>query len=201
MYQQEKRRIYSRWFYLFLLGFLAGILLMNLGSSDSLREEGIFSTSVMGRIQNLEVDSGNFLRYELPVRIRPLVVMMLISTTYFGILASYLCMVWYGILSGMMITASVIRFGLKGILLIMAGIFPQHLLFVPAIIMMMCWCYQTCSFLYFQEKSIWPLYQNKKRQIIHQAGMLFWIICIVIIGCILECYVNPILLSDIAKIF
>lgn len=174
---------------------------MNLGSAGSLNEEEIFSTAVMNRIQHLEVNSGNFLKYEFPRRIKLFLVLMLVSTTYFGILAAYLCIIWHGILAGMMITAAIIRFGLKGILLIMAGIFPQHLLFVPAIIMMLCWCFQTCSFLYFPEKSIWPLYQNKRRQYVHQAGMLLWIICIVIIGCILECYVNPILLSDIAQIF
>ncbi|MBD5501423.1 MAG: stage II sporulation protein M [Lachnospiraceae bacterium] len=201
MYQQEKRKIYSRWFYLFLFGFLAGVLLMNLGSTGSLKEEGIFSTTVINRIQHLEVNSGNFLKYEFPQRIKLFLILILFSTTYFGIWAAYLCITWHGILAGMIITAAIIRFGLKGILLIMAGIFPQHLLFIPAIMMMLCWCYQTCSFLYFQEKSIWPFYQNKKRQIIHQIGMLFWIICIVVIGCILECYVNPILLSDIAQIF
>lgn len=201
MYQQEKRKLYSRWFYLFLFGFLLGIIIMNMGSSRLLKEDEIFSTAAMNRIQHMEVNGGNFLRYELPQRIKRFLILMLVSTTCFGILAVYCCILWYGILTGMIMTAAIVRFGLKGMLLIIAGLFPQHLLFIPAIVMMLCWCCQTCCFLHFPEKSIWPIYQNKKRQYIHQAGMLLWIICVVIIGCILECYVNPVLISDIARIF
>lgn len=201
MYRQEKRKVYSRWFYIFLFGFLIGILLMNFGSNIFLKEDKVFSTDAINRMQDLEVDGGNFMRYEMPQRLKMVLMLFLISTTCFGIIAAYAYIAWHGILAGMLITAAIIKFGIKGILLIMAGIFPQHLLFIPAAVMMLCWCYQTCCFLYFPEKSIWPLYQNRKRQYIHQAGMLIWIICVVIIGCILECYVNPILMSDISKIF
>lgn len=201
MYRQEKRKVYSRWFYIFLFGFLIGILLMNFGSNIFLKEDKVFSTDAINRMQDLEVDGGNFMRYEMPQRLKMVLMLFLISTTCFGIIAAYAYIAWHGILAGMLITAAIIKFGIKGILLIMAGIFPQHLLFIPAAVMMLCWCYQTCCFLYFPEKSVWPLYQNRKRQYIHQAGMLIWIICVVIIGCILECYVNPILMSDISKIF
>ena len=201
MYRQEKRKVYSRWFYIFLFGFLIGILLMNFGSNIFLKEDEVFSTAAINRLQDLEVDGGNFMRYEMPQRLKMVLMLFLISTTCFGIIAAYAYIAWHGVLAGMLITAAIIKFGIKGILLIMAGIFPQHLLFIPAAVMMLCWCYQTCCFLYFPEKSVWPLYQNRKRQYIHQAGMLIWIICVVIIGCILECYVNPILMSDISKIF
>lgn len=201
MYQQEKRRAYGRWFFIFTLGFFFGILIMNFGNGRFVNKNELFNVSAMSRMQYIEVDSGNFLKYELPQRMKLYLILVFASTTCFGITVAYLCIAWHGILMGMLFTAAIIRFGLKGILLIMAGIFPQHLLFIPAAVMMLCWCHQTCCILYFPEKSVWPLYQKKKRQYVHQLGMLVWIICVVVIGCILECYVNPILISDIVKIF
>lgn len=198
MYRQGRKNLYKRWFYLFLLGFLAGIFIMNLCSGCLIENHEIFSAVAIRRVQFLKVDGGRFLSYELPLRFRSYLLLLLFSTTLFGVIVSYLCILWYGFLAGMTMTAVIIRFGFKGIFLMLAGIFPQHLLFIPAAVLMLCWCCQTCCFLYFPEKSVWPVYQNKKRQWLHLMGMLLWIICVVMIGCILECYVNPMLLSDVA---
>lgn len=201
MYQQEKRNVYRMWFYIFVLGFLAGILIMNLGSKRFIQDGKLFDMAAINRMRYFDVDSTSFLKYELPQRLKGFLILLVVATTCFGIAAAYFWVAWQGMLAGMVITAAVIKFGLKGILLILAGIFPQHLLFIPAAVMMLCWCYQTCCILYFPGKCIWIPYQNKKRQYIHQLGIMFWIICVVMIGCILECYVNPILVSDIIKIF
>lgn len=201
VYRQEKRTIYRMWLSVFALGFLAGILLMNLGSRRWLGEDGIFDIAALSRVQYFDVDGMSFLKYELPQRGKGFLLLLLAAASCFGLAFVYFWVAWQGFLAGMAVTAAVIQFGGKGILLILAGIFPQHLLFIPAAVMMLCWCYQTCCILYFPEKCIFIPYQNKKRQYVHQLGMLLWIICVVMIGCILECYVNPILISDIVKFF
>ncbi|MGN1180758.1 MAG: stage II sporulation protein M [Suilimivivens sp.] len=193
--------MYRIWISIFLSGFLLGILIMNFGSHRFMKSGELFNMTALYRMRYFEVDGGSFLKYELPMRLKNFLLLLLISTTCFGIAAAYLWIAWQGILAGMVITAAVIKFGIKGILLIFAGIFPQHLLFVPAAVMMLCWSYQTCCFLYFPGKSAFVPYQNKKRQYLHQLGMMLWIICVVMIGCVLECYVNPILVSDIIKFF
>lgn len=200
MYQQEKKKIYRRWLLVFGLGFFLGILIMNFGSGRFLGEGELLDTSVLGRMRYMEIDGGNFLRYELPQRFRLFLTLLFFSTTCFGIALVYLCVGWLGMLAGMLITAVIIKFGLKGILVIFAGAFPHHFLFIPAAFMMLCWCCQTCSTLYFPGKSVWRPYRDKGKQYLHQAGMLLWIFFIVAIGCIMECYVNPILVSDIIKL-
>lgn len=201
MLLQERNRTYRIWFYVFWGSFFVGILLMNFCSDYFLNENGIFGSASLNRIQYLEVDNGSFFQYVLRQRLKPAFLMGILSTTCFGIAATYLCIVWQGVLIGMMITAAMIRFGTKGILLILAGLFPQQLLLVPAYIMLLCWCYQNCCFLYYPRKCSWPSYRNKKKQYLHQAVTLLWIAGVLIIGCVLEGYVNPILLSDMVKIF
>ena len=184
-----------------MISFLAGTLLMNFFSSTLLNETGIFNNASMNRLKYLEIEEGGFFGYVLSKRLKNYFLFGLLSTTYLGFVAVYMCIVWQGTLTGMIISAAVMRFGLKGILLILAGFFPHQLVLIPAGIMMICWCYQNCSYMYFPARSIWPVYRTKKGQYIRQLFLLCWIIGVVIIGCILESYVNPILISDMVKIF
>lgn len=199
--RQGKNAVYRLWFYLFVAGFLAGVALMNLGGDSLLGAEGSLSETAIDRLRYMEIDNGKFLMYVLWERCKQFLFLGLMSTTYFGALTAYLYILWRGALTGMFMTTLLIRFGTKGILLMLAGCFPHQLLLVPAIIMMLYWCYQNCCFLYYPGKCAWPVYRSRKTQYLRQGIVLLWIVGVVLIGCILECYVNPILISDILKIF
>ncbi len=201
MYHQNKNAVYRVWLCIFIAGIFTGTFIMNLGSNIFLGDDGVFNSASLSRIKYLEVDGKSFFPYVLRHRIKPILFLGVISTTSLGVAAAYFCIAWQGILTGMLITAAVIRYGVKGMLLILAGLFPQQLLLLPAGIMMLCWCYENCCFKYYPGRCMWPAYGNKHKQYLHQGMLLVWIICVVVIGCILECYVNPILMTDIVKIF
>lgn len=201
MFRNERRGIYQKWFVLFVISFLTGTILMNFFSSTLLSDVGIFNSTSINRLKDIEIESGRFFGYVLSKRLKDYLFLGLLSTTCFGVVAVYGAIMWQGALTGMILSAAVMRFGLKGILLILAGIFPHQLILIPAGIMMICWCYQNCSYLYFPSRSIWPVYRTKKGQYIRQLFLLCWIMGVVIIGCILESYVNPLLILDTVKIF
>lgn len=201
MLYQNRIGVYRMWLCIFVAGIFLGTILMNLGGGLFLGDDGIFSMASLNRIRYLKVDGASFFPYVLRQRIRPFLFLLLVSTTSFGMAAAYILVGWQGIAAGMLITAAVIRFGIKGMLLILAGMFPQYLLLIPACVMMLSWCCQNCSLKYFPGKSVWPLYGNRRRQTLHQGMTLAWILCVLVIACILECYVNPILMTDIVKIF
>lgn len=194
MYQKGKSYMVSIWFYLFLGGFILGVLLMNLGDDIFLSEDGIFSTSEILRLKYLEVKGADFFPYVLKKRIQAMLIPALLSTTVIGCLAVYGCLIWQGMLSGMFITAAVIRFGSRGLLLVFAGGFPHQFLLFPAMIMLFLWCYDNCT-----GKNLYM--RRGKRYYMRQAISLVWISFMVLVGCILESYVNPMLLSDVLKIF
>lgn len=196
-----KNAVYSLWFYLFAAGFITGVILMNLGGNSLLETEGNLSETAIDRLRYMEIDNGKFLIYVIWERYKDFLFLGIMSTTCFGALIAYLYVMWQGILTGIFMTALLIRFGTKGMLLILAGSFPHQLLLIPALIMMLYWCYQNCCFLYYPGKCTWPVYKNRKSQYLRQGVILLWIVAVVMIGCILECYVNPILISEILKIF
>lgn len=201
MFQKELDNTYRRWFFFFCIGFLIGILFVNFYNGTFFLEEGIFGNTSINRLKYLDVDNGLLFRYVVCKRLKNFLFIGLLSATCFGIAATYACIVWQGLLTGMIITAAVIRFGMKGILLILSVFFPHQFLLFPASIMMLYWSYQNCCFLYFPGKNHFSSFRPQKKQYVRQLLLLFWIIAVVLIGCILESYVNPILLSDILKIF
>lgn len=201
MYKSAKNSTYTLWFYLFVGSFLFGVFLMNMGNGKLLAEDGIFSTSSVNRLKYIEIDNGSFFRYVVKNRVGESAVLLLLSTTGLGLLAVYGCIIWQGILAGMTITAAVIRFGIKGLLLILGGFFPHQLLLIPAQVMLLGWCYENCIRVHFPAKYTTPYYNGKKQRIVRQGITLLWIAIVVLVGCILESYVNPMLISDLVKIF
>lgn len=201
MYKAELNRTYIIWFYVFLGSFLAGVFIMNVGNDVLLSKDGIFSLSTINRLKYIEIDGGNFFPFVFKNRIKEFFLLVLLSTTGIGLIAVYVNIVWRGVLTGMFITAAAIRFGMKGLLLLMAGVLPHQLLLVPAGVMLLGWCNETCCQIYFPAKTKGVLPKNKKRLYIRQSLILLWIFAALLIGCILESYVNPILLSEIIKIF
>ena len=199
--KSEKNRVYTFWLYLFFAGFLLGVIIMNMGNGILLSEDGIFSTASINRLKYIEIDNGRFFKYVLKHRMGEGIALVLLSTTGLGVVSVYLFILWQGLLTGMTITAAIIRFGVRGFLLLLGGMFPHQLLFIPAEIMLLGWCYESCGGGRFRER-YGSLYTGSgKQRFLRQGIMLLWISIVILIGCILESYVNPILISDVVKIF
>lgn len=185
------------WLYLFLGGFVLGALIMNLWKTAFVRDMDILGTASLSRLKYMEVDNGALLGYVLKERLSVLAGLGLLSATGIGNIAVALYASWMGLTAGLFLSVSVIRYGLKGILLVIAGIMPQCLVLVPAYLMFMGWC---CSFTFHH----WNFGQTSNtggRYYIKKAAQLLVVIGVVIIGSIIESYVNPILLTSVLKIF
>lgn len=178
-----------------------GMLLMNMGNEMLLGDEGIFNAASMNRLKYIEINHGKFFQYVLRKRLGECVLLLLMSTTALGMVTVYAAVFWQGLLTGMLMTAAAIRYGLKGILLILGGMFPQQCLLLPAGFMLLGWCMENYFLIHIYGKGMSPFFRNKRQQFLHQGVFLMWIILVMLIGCILESYVNPILISDLVKIF
>lgn len=95
-------------------------------------------------------------------------------------------------------SALFIRYGIKGLALALVGIFPQYLLFVPAVLMMLGWCEGLYRAIYSRSSATEPM---EKSFILKKLGWLGAIAAVVIAGCFLESYVNPVLLIGYLKVF
>ncbi len=189
------------WLYLFLGGFLIGILSINIWRNTFFGEMDLLSAASLSRLKYLDINGNSFLAYILKERIGTLVILCLLATTYVGTVTIALYAAWMGMMAGIFLSVAAMRYGLRGIFLILAGVMPQYLLLVPAYIMLMNWCYQICTGLYYPHKVYEDGYGMKRQYYMKKIVQLFVIVMVVIIGSMIESYVNPILISRFLKIF
>ena len=196
----KRRRLYRSCLLYFLAGILAGILFMYFTGHGAEGTETFFRKSVLLEMSYGKLDKGQFLKYELPRRLRPAACLLLLSTTCFGFLAIRLYTVMKGFLAGLLFSGTVLAYGGRGVLFLIVLLFPHQLLLLPAFFLLLCFCYQISCISRAPEGCIWPIYTGRKKQLISLLLILLWILFITVMGCFLECYVNPLLVADGVKL-
>ena len=166
-----------------------------------MQDMGLLDAASLSRLRYLEIDEGSFFLYVLKERMGVVLALCLLATTYVGVYALSAFALWLGAMAGFFLSVASIRYGLKGILLILAGILPQYLLLVPACIMLMNWCYKVSNALYHPDRAVDIRYGTRKQYFMRKTVQLFMIMVVVVAGCVMESYVNPLLLSVFLKIF
>lgn len=189
------------WLYLYLGGLLAGVFAINIWRGLFLQDMDLLNAASLSRLQYLEVDKGAFFLYVVKERIGIVIVLGLLATTYVGIYAISVFALWTGAMAGILLSVASIRYGIKGIALVLAGTMPQYLLLVPACIMLMDWCCKLSTALYHPERAYDMKYGTKKQYLLRKAVQILAIAGIMIAGSIAESYINPMLLSFFVKIF
>ncbi len=121
---------------IFFLGFLLGILFVNLWGNTYLKENDILNESMLTSLKNTEIDKQALFVHILLLRGKAFLILALLGHTAVGIpvLAAALC--WGGFAAGMFLSIFVIRMNLLGILLFLASILPQAFVYVPLVWMM-----------------------------------------------------------------
>lgn len=157
-------------------GFLLGILYVNLIMKQYTAEPGIFSDYFLKQYQSVSIVAEEYIWYLIKIRAVPFLILLGWAFTKMRKAASIAFLVWTGFSSGMLLSMAVLSMGIKGSILCIVGILPQFLLYVPAY-MVIIWY----SYTYPQNK--W----NTQKSIFLGLTML--------VGIILEAYVNPILMQ------
>ncbi len=202
--KKSGRRITVSWFQaggiplllLFAVGFLGGLLIGIVGR-QFWGEMDFLGENMLMQMKYMTVDSNVFLWYVLGSRIKAFILAVVMTTTYLGLFYVCASTVWYGASGGLFLMIALTRYGLKGILLAVVGVFPQCLLYVPAFYCLMLWCERVCRSIYFEKKQL----LSDRQALTHRVLQLVGVLAVVIMGCVLESYVNPILFGGLLKIF
>jgi hypothetical protein len=84
---------------------------------------------------------------------------------------------------GAVVGIALLRYGVGGIFLILGSAFPQYLLYVPAFIITI------------------NITKSQRRPEKHLALQLLLMEILIMLGCMLECYLNPTLMEKFIKLF
>lgn len=181
---------------LFLAGFLIGILIMKIGESILLEKTGIFDEEVLYHMKYMTVDHNALFCYVLRKRLLTVLILAVLSTTYLGMAVCVGTALWYGAAAGGVLAVMVLRYGIKGILLAAASLFPHYLIYFPVIFMLLAWGESVYVGIYHRIGA-----ETEQNLLIKKTGQLAAIIGMTVAGCALEGYVNPEVFLSLLKIF
>lgn len=187
--------------YLFMIGLFMGILLVNLGHETWIKNGSLLGTEMMSRLKSSRPAGESMVGYILRHRLSTGCLLCLVSTTLIGMpfLCAYIC--YMGLSAGCLLSVAVVRYGIRGLLFIAAVMFPQELLLVPAYILLFFWASDVNRTLYAWGSQLEGYERYSSRFYLRKGIQIVGIMAVVIMGCLLESYVNPNVLHFVLKIF
>lgn len=184
---------------LFIIGICGGILLANLVKSELLSGTELLGENALLQVRYAVIDSKSLFLRLLGQRLGEAILLILLSTTFLGLAAVWFYAFRYGLSLGLLLTVLLAEHRVRGLLLLVAGLLPQMLLYVPVWALLLALAERTCRRLYYMNGN--EGLAGLKRMGIHlsaQTGLLLFMLAV---GCWLEAYVNPYLLRLVVKIF
>lgn len=169
---------------LFLTGFLAGVVLPNLAFKLGWKQQAFASAYLLGTFGKQSVSGMEYLLEILQMRGGYFLLCILCGFTVFGVPLAVLGMLGAGAGIGALLSMSVLQFGLAGGAVGAGLLFPQYLVYIPVLFVVMDMVYQE-SMGMWRNRGIFPQKIS--------GFALESLLCAAIYfgGMLLECYVNP----------
>ena len=186
---------------LFTIGLILGILIVNLGYDTWIGEGSLLGTDMIVRLKNSIPDGNGLFGYVLKHRMFTVCLLGLLATTMIGmpIVCAYVC--YMGLSAGCLLSVAVIRYGIRGLFLMVAGIFPQGIILIPGYVALFLWAVGVNRMLYAHGMGREYYGGYGKQSYLKKGIQIAGIIAVVLLGCVLESYVNPKILQYVLKIF
>lgn len=181
----------------FLAGFLLGVLYIYFCGAEMGGENDFFSLQNLMQIRYMEVVREEYLLYLIKKRGSVLVILGILSMAMAGkyLLQGFLLLL--GCSMGSMLSVLIMRFGAKGMLLFFGFIFPQDLLYIPAL-------FGWVMVLSEWNASVFGNGNRYRKRAAQRYGIWKCILLLsggIICGILLECYVNLIFVKFVLNFF
>lgn len=159
------------WAAAFFSGFAGGIAAVCAFSGLLVQNPGFLDLSFFSHVKQLDIDRNSLLFFSVRQRFGNLILLVLLSLSGLGGVGSLLFLIWSGVSAGIILTALSMRYGLGGILLFAGSVLPQQVFLVPGFLFLLEWCR-------------------------HRKGIkkLWAAVLLLLFGCLMETYVNPLLM-------
>ena len=175
-----------------LIAFFAGCMLANFLEKDMLASYGILNDYFLRQYSYHAVDGNRLFCLVLLKRGRAAVIIFLLGRVmpgaWFSLLGKSIAMA----ILGFLLTVSIIILGIKGIPICAAALFPQWIFYYALLFF-----YANCKKEDMYGRGI-GRYAADGQNVFFRGAVLF---SGMILGMVLECYVNPILLTYVQKFF
>lgn len=171
----------------FFLTFFVGIMWANLLGENSKNRFFMLNEYYIQQLKYMEIENTNLLLFILEKRIPVFILLILLSFTAAGILTQMVLVSYFGVSFGFLCVMAITNFGWKGLIYTAGFLFPHYIFYL-------IWYLLFLKVLKNRKDGV----HTGKKESLGQTGIL---ILIVVVGILLESYVNPMILQKILKVF
>ena len=161
---------------IFMLGFIAGIIYVNVFAKSYVISMGIFCDYFLEQYIVNQIDTKEYMFYILKIRVLPLMILCIAANTKYKKIIACLFLLWTGFSGGLIFTAAVMKLGMRGIGLCITGLLPQFVCYAVLYAMIVLYLFT---------------YPNTR----WNGTKTMSVIIFMLLGIVSECYMNPVILQ------
>ncbi len=184
-------------FVFFLAGFLLGVLYIYFSGDENGGGLNYFSEQNLFQIQFTEIVYEKYFFYLLKNRMMILAVLAVLSLALAGRYLLSGVLMLFGCSVGSMLSVLILRYGLEGLLLFFAFLFPQDFVYFPVLFGWVTVLTEWNEGMFGMKNRAYRISAGKR----HVGLRVLFLLVVTIIGILLECYVNPVIVKWCLKIF
>lgn len=178
---------------LFFAGFLAGMLIPNLGYRFQWKQQAFSAIYLLEMFGRQVTANGEYLAQIIQMRAGIYLLVFLCGFTVFGVPVAVLGMIFVGMGLGMVFAMSILQFGLAGLMVALGLLMPQYVFYLPVLWFLFGMVYEI-SLESWQSHS---LFSKKTGEFLRKMlGYTFFYA----IGIVVEWCINPWLLNELFEI-
>lgn len=189
--------------FIFMGGLFFGLFYANFFAGEYLGNVGFVSDYFQIHYLQQDVENNLLFAYLLKGRGVSFGLIWLMGSSFLGGILIYVILGWIGFSAGIYLVAALVKYGIGGIGLCLAAIFPQCLFYLPAFGLVLWQAYITRRNGCWLEK--WPgkgfSGRHSQRSLFVYLVVLFLGMLLLFLGILLESYVNPLILKKILEKF
>lgn len=183
-----------------LLAFVVGVIVANAMGREQIAGAGVLNDYFVEKYKYAGINKESLFCYIIEERMPMVLVLFILSFSSFGGIIGVLNLGWIGFSVGFMLAAAMAKYGGKGMLLVVIGMFPQYIIYIFVYV-------GYCRLAFFLGKGMQRAVSvgSFSKEQVRTYGMFLLIgaalLLLFVTGIFLESYLNPIFLKKIVKIF
>jgi stage II sporulation protein M len=138
---------------LLIIGVFLGVLCANIFKQNYISQMQTYEDDVFAKITSGNIDYNGLFGYVVGKNFSSFLIYWLLSLTILGVPYMALKITSFGFFSGFFISAVTMQYGLKGLLLVLAYVFPQGLLYLPISLACLYKGFELCRTIYSENRN------------------------------------------------
>lgn len=183
---------------IFGLGFFLGVIGANVFKDAYFNDMENFLDGYFDKLYVLDIDQKRLFGYVFWNNFKKYFLFWIFAMTALGIPYMGISVGYTGLSAGFLLAVSMVKFGIKGFFLYILYIFPQCFIYFPVAVITLLQGFNMCMNLYYSG----PLNRKGKSKVIFEkVPMILFIFLIILIGALIEAYMNSFILQKMARFF